>query len=38
VQVSAYSIAQGVWEVLLDLVLAAGAIAAWRARRRAAKA
>jgi hypothetical protein len=38
VQVSAYSIAQGVWEVLLDLVLAAGAIATWRARRRAAKA
>jgi hypothetical protein len=38
VQVSAYSIAQGVWEVLLDLVLAAGTIAAWRARRAKAAA
>lgn len=33
VQTSAYSIAQGVWEVLLDLVLLIGAVNAWRARR-----
>lgn len=35
VQTAAYSIAQGVWEVLLDLVLLVGTLAAWRARRRA---
>lgn len=37
VDTPAYAIAQGVWEVLLDAVLATGAVAAWRARQARAR-